>query len=869
MTFAQTKIQRPRPRAGLLLARPSLEQELVSALSTHRAVLLCAPAGYGKTAVLTRALDQLPARHAAAWISLDPGDDLHRLLESLVAALETFDPPWRSAPEGLVAAATLGGERGRRPVIDELVNTLEACDVVHGVIVLDDLHHVDDPACLEFLELLLQRLGERWTMAITARHEPALRLARFRAAGDLAELRQDRLRFTREEARALLAGGGVEADATDALYERTAGWPAGLRLALNGAPGGARGAIDRQAFDFLASEVVERIDPGLREFLLLTSVLHDLDEPRCAAITGDALAAARLEEIERLGLFATVVDDARRTLRLHDLFREALQQRLRVERPETWLAQLRSAAAVEPDLVRRQAMLLQAHQPEEAARGLLDSVGLLTQGGVRAMLRLFEQFPPGFAAASPELQMVSGVAKWALWETGQAERHFAQAEALFAARGDAGASATARGQRTITLIALGRLNEAGALIDASGAAPLEGDARRHLLLARLWHAVESGAHHAAAGHFEALLTCLEATPVIEAWFSTVPAPRVTAERGVAGALARWASGALAVVGDRPLPLRALGILSRGWHALWQGRIDEARRLLQRAEADAQWTGQHVITRSHSLAMRALVDLASGAGPSALEAMRTRIAEHTAGYGDWGLWHTLFLASRIAAASGERELLQEWLARLAALEPALPNATPARLHPLQGLRGTQAWLEGRRDDAMALWREALEHEEPLDLLGHAVEVRVRLAGALLQAGAPAHDAAALEPVLARAEDGPRGALFCGAALAALAAAEWHGRLDAPALATLRHWSAALHPASVAAVAAPAPIEVAGQRLSGREMEVLERIARGESNKLIARAFDLSPYTVKRHVANILDKLALTSRGQAAAWFHERH
>jgi len=120
-----------------------------------------------------------------------------------------------------------------------------------------------------------------------------------------------------------------------------------------------------------------------------------------------------------------------------------------------------------------------------------------------------------------------------------------------------------------------------------------------------------------------------------------------------------------------------------------------------------------------------------------------------------------------------------------------------------------------------------------------------------------------------EDGPRGALFCGPALAALAAAEWHGRLDATALATLRRWSAALHPVSLAAVAAPAPPEIAGQRLSAREVEVLERIARGESNKLIARAFDLSPYTVKRHVANILDKLALTSRGQAAAWFHERH
>jgi LuxR family maltose regulon positive regulatory protein len=76
-----------------------------------------------------------------------------------------------------------------------------------------------------------------------------------------------------------------------------------------------------------------------------------------------------------------------------------------------------------------------------------------------------------------------------------------------------------------------------------------------------------------------------------------------------------------------------------------------------------------------------------------------------------------------------------------------------------------------------------------------------------------------------------------------------------------------------VAQPAPaagpiaagVATAADPLSQRELEVLERLAAGDSNKLIARAFDLSPHTVKRHVANILDKLALESRGQAAAWF----
>ncbi|HEX6362474.1 MAG TPA: helix-turn-helix transcriptional regulator, partial [Albitalea sp.] len=440
--------------------------------------------------------------------------------------------------------------------------------------------------------------------------------------------------------------------------------------------------------------------------------------------------------------------------------------------------------------------------------------------------------------------------------------------------GDAAAALAARAQRAITLVAMGRLAEAGALIAALAAQPLDSEARRVTLLAIVWHAVESGAYDAVAGHFDALVRCLEGMPVIDAWFSTVPAPRQTACPGMAAPLARWAAGAQAVVGERPLPLRSMGILSLGWRALWLGRIDDAAQLLRRAEADIEWTGRHVIARSHSLALRALVNLAAGAGEAALDTMRTRVAEHTAGYGDWGLWHTLFFASRVAAACGDRAALAAWLQRLLALQPGLPDASPERLRPALGLQGTLAWLEGRRDEAVAQWRAALEDEAHVDLLGQAVELRLRLADALLAAGAPAEAAAAARSALARdAEDGPRGAVFCAAVLPTLAAADWQGALDAEAIATLRRWAAALRaPAAGAPAAVRATVperssrQESAERLSVRELEVLARIARGESNKLIARALDLSPHTVKRHVANILDKLALASRGEAAAWYH---
>ncbi len=921
MSFARTKIQLPRPRAGLLLARPALEQALRSALIDDRVVLVCAPAGYGKTALLGRAIEQLPADHAVAWISVDEGDDLQRLLACLTAALEPFDPPWRTSPEGLAAAAVRPGAEAQQAVADEIVNTLDACEVAHGVIALDDLHHVGDPACLVFLEHWLQHLSPRWTVAIAARHEPPLRLARLRARGLLADFREAQLRFGRDEVRELAAGAGLDAGTADALHARTAGWAAGLRLALNGARGGHPGsAIDRHAFEFLTTEVLARIDPGLRDFLLVTSMLQDLDPARCAAVSGDAGAAQRLEEIQRLGLFATVVDERQPTLRLHDLFREALQHRLRIERRDDWPALMERAAAVETDPVRCQALLLAAGRYAQAAKALLVAgVPLTTLGGKSTLLHLVEQFPPAFAETSADWQRVAGMAKWNVWETRAAERHFALADELFAARGDAAAAQVARAHRSITLIGLGRLSDAGALIDSLEAQPLEGEARIVALLARTWHTLERCSFDAVAPRFEALVQALEARPLLEIWFFTVPPPRQTSCRGIARALARWATGALAVTEDRPVPLRAMALLTQGWLAFWQGRLDDAQEHLLRAEADVQWTGHQIIARAHSLGLRGMLTALRGDAPGALETMRTRLSEHPPGYGDWGLWHLLFFAGRIAAACGDAALLREWLQRQMSLQPGLPDVDPPRLRPAQALHGTLAWLEGRRGEAIAAWRAGLEHEDQIDLLGQAADVRVRLAAAEVEDSRLHEAAALLDPLLAPPDAVPGGALLAGSALRMLANADWGATLPASQRETLLRWDALLRavagagdrsapaagdafaatagataPAGTAAIPddvtdtagtaqrgaasiAPAtagtlaralPARPGGDPLTAREREVLAQIADGASNKVIARALDLSPHTVKRHVAHILDKLTLASRGQAAAWYRSQ-
>jgi LuxR family maltose regulon positive regulatory protein len=173
-SFALAKIQPPRPRAGLI-ERPELERTLAAALQHSRLTLLVAPAGFGKTAALTRQIRLLPEGCALAWVSADEDDQLERFLACLTAALEPHDLPWRVAPEAL--ATLTQAERGLRNVAGELVNALAAGEAAHGLIVIDDAHRIADPRVFELLQLVIERLPGRWSVAIASRVEPPLALA--------------------------------------------------------------------------------------------------------------------------------------------------------------------------------------------------------------------------------------------------------------------------------------------------------------------------------------------------------------------------------------------------------------------------------------------------------------------------------------------------------------------------------------------------------------------------------------------------------------------------------------------------------------------------------------------------------------------
>ena len=457
MSVASTKIQRPRPcRAGDAASR-ARTAPLQALGRSSRCCCWGAPAGYGKTALLARALEQLPAGHGAAWVALDPGDDLHRLLQCLWQALEPFDLPWRTSPEGLAQMAGSADPRQQQQAADALVNTLEAGDLAHGVIVLDDLHHVDDAEALAFLDRLLLRLGERWTLAIATRQEPALRLARLRAMGLLTELRGSDLQFSRDEALALLQPAGLEPAAAEALHQRTQGWVAGLRLALGGARGGAPGsAIDRAAFDYLSEEVLQQLDPALREFLLRTSVLQELDVERCRALTGDAQCWLHLDALERMDLFVSVVGEQPRALKLHGLFRDALTQRMQLERRDEWRRCWRAPRPSKRPGGAGAGRRRSARTSVAAAKGQ-PAADVRRR---RAHRCACASVSPSLPAAAPSCSTSPVRAKWRLWRNAEADQHRRRPKASRARR--RGRPGWRRGGASAMLAGIGRSMPRGA-----------------------------------------------------------------------------------------------------------------------------------------------------------------------------------------------------------------------------------------------------------------------------------------------------------------------------------------------------------------------------------------------------------------------
>jgi LuxR family maltose regulon positive regulatory protein len=340
----ETKLYVPRPRRALV-PRPRLSQRLDRG-STSKLILISAPAGFGKTTLLTEWLAAGPAAPAderlAAWLSLDRADnDPASFWTYVIAALQTVAP---GVGENALTLLQAPQPPPIETVLTALLNDLGAItgDIV---LVLDDYHVIDARDVQDAMAFLLDHLPPRLHVVIASRTDPALPLARLRARGELVETRAAELRFTPDEAAAYLNEMmGLQLTARDvaALEGRTEGWIAALQLAALSMQGrdDVAGFIagftgdDRYVVDYLAEEVLQRQSDRVQTFLLQTSILGRLSGPLCDAVTGQGGGKAMLEALDRGNLFLVPLDDRRRWYRYHHLFADVLQARLLDEQPD-------------------------------------------------------------------------------------------------------------------------------------------------------------------------------------------------------------------------------------------------------------------------------------------------------------------------------------------------------------------------------------------------------------------------------------------------------------------------------------------------------------------------------------------------------
>jgi LuxR family maltose regulon positive regulatory protein len=473
--IVKTKLFVP-PTRPELVPRPRLIEQLNAGLS-RKLTLLSAPAGCGKTTLLSEWVTHLRSRmfdfqsrpvddsvtlgtgsvenrksnirYRIAWLSLDESDnDLARFLSYLIAVVATVEAAIEQRiPTAPQAMQLMQAESSLAALINKIAPMQD-----HIVLVLDDYHLIKLQAIHDAMTFLLDHLPPQMHLVLATRADPPLPLPRLRARGHLTELRQSDLRFTTDEAAAFLndvMGLGLSVKDVAALEARTEGWIAGLQMAALSLQRHSPHAIARSDFvraftgshrfvlDYLVEEVLEQQPPALQEFLLKTSILERLSGPLCDAVLdiGDRGLEATddqylipniqspsqqiLEHLEAANLFIVPLDDERHCYRYHRLFRDLLRKRLWQTSPALVPALHRRASAWhEQQGLTAEAIghALAAQDQERAAVLIEDNVeATMMRSEVTTFLNWVEKLPDELVRTHPTLAFFH---TWALAMSG-------------------------------------------------------------------------------------------------------------------------------------------------------------------------------------------------------------------------------------------------------------------------------------------------------------------------------------------------------------------------------------------------------------------------------------------------------------------
>jgi LuxR family maltose regulon positive regulatory protein len=839
-----------------------------------------------------------------AWLSLDAGDnDPVRFWRHVVAALDRARPGIGERVAPLLGPPPSSFDGLATALVNELVQPGE--DEI--VLVLDDYHLIDAQQVHQPLEFLLEHLPAGSRLVVASRSDPPLRLARLRAAGQLAELRAGDLRFTAEEAAALLReaiGADLPGAAVAALAARTEGWAAGLQLAALSLRGQADvttfvtafGGTHRYVLDYLAEEVLEGQPEELRTFLLETSVLERLSGELCDAVTGRTGGQVMLEQVERANLFLVPLDEVRGWWRYHHLFADLLRARLQQQHPGRLTALHRNAAAwsaehgLADDAVRH---AVAAGETTWAARlieqyfdavYILRSEGATVQRWLAALPAELVQSRPRLLLAQAVLAATAGRAEAVEPPLDAAERALAgAAPAVDEAFEPSAGRAASMLVNVPALIALQRSYVALFRGDAEGTAAFAARALAELggderLLSATVHGFL-----AAAEWLRGRLADAERAFVssIAGWraagqpswtsFGVYSLGEVQRAQGRLDAAVRTYRQTLdiaAVSGSPPAPPAGPAYVGLGEVAYQRNELDSALRQVTEGIALCRQF-LYPLPLATGLATLAWIRQAQGDPGGALEAMGE--AERAAP----GPAVTSLLSpvpaqrARLLLAQGDVAAAARWMGERgldADSEPAYPREPEylvlARMLLAQDRPGPALGLLGRLHAAAAAQDRAGSIIEIQALRALALAVRGdedaavdALAGALTLACPQgyvrvfADEGAPMSALLARliaAQKAERGTAR-GVPLGCLA----------KVLRAFGEKEAAPGARRDAAVAVPGLVE----RLTARELEVLALLAAGTPNPRIAAELVVTLDTVKKHVSHLLGKLGAANRTEA--------
>lgn len=345
MPLLKSKLSMPPISAGHV-TRPRLIERLKHGLDS-KLTLISAPAGYGKTTLLSAwaALCGLPV----AWLTLDSGDDDPvRFVTYLVAALHSMDADHAQEIQKIMDALEFSQPFNTIYWITAILEQLEVLPDKF-MLILEDFHAIKNSEIHQAINFLLDHQPAQMHLVISTRVDPSLSVAKIRAHGQLNELRQVDLRFTSQETQAFVTqwiGSDLLPSDLSALSSRTEGWIAGLQmacLALRNTTSQSREEISRMVasfggsheyiVDYFATEILAQQTELVRSFLLQTSILDPLSGELCNVVTDRTDGQSMLEHLQRANLFVTPLDQERHWYCYHPLFRDLLRKQLCQETP--------------------------------------------------------------------------------------------------------------------------------------------------------------------------------------------------------------------------------------------------------------------------------------------------------------------------------------------------------------------------------------------------------------------------------------------------------------------------------------------------------------------------------------------------------